>query len=65
MASWSPDKHRPLWPYADPDGSPFRTPPTEGLPYKKGSQEDQAIRRILGLGERLSWWQRLLAWIGL
>ncbi len=38
---------QPLPPGVDPDDSPFETPPIEGIPYEKGSEEDLAIRRIL------------------
>jgi hypothetical protein len=31
----------------DPDESPFEVPAIEGIPYKKGSEEDLAIRRVL------------------
>jgi len=31
----------------DPNESPFETPPTEGMPYEKGSLEDRTIERIL------------------
>jgi hypothetical protein len=31
----------------DPDQSPFETPPIEVYPYKRGSAEDLAIRRVL------------------
>jgi hypothetical protein len=31
----------------DPDESPFETPPVEGIPYELGSEEDQAIRRVI------------------
>jgi hypothetical protein len=30
-----------------PDASPFVTPPVEGLPFKRGSEEDRAIDRVL------------------
>jgi hypothetical protein len=30
-----------------PKGSPFATPPVEGLPFKRGSEEDEAIKRVL------------------
>jgi hypothetical protein len=30
-----------------PEGSPFATPPVEGLPFKRGSEEDAAIKRVL------------------
>jgi hypothetical protein len=38
---------QPLPPGFDPDDSPFETPPVEGIPFEKGSEEDLAIRRIL------------------
>jgi hypothetical protein len=38
---------QPLPPGVDPDDSPFETPPIEGIPFEKGSEEDLAIRRIL------------------
>jgi hypothetical protein len=31
----------------DPDDTPFDLPPIEGLPFKKGSEEDQAIEAII------------------
>lgn len=31
----------------DPDDSPFWVPPIEGMPYKKGSLEDRAIKRVI------------------
>jgi hypothetical protein len=31
----------------DPDATPFAAPPTEGIPYEKGSEEERAIERIL------------------
>jgi hypothetical protein len=31
----------------DPDASPFSVPPIEGIPFEKGSEEDEAIKRIL------------------
>lgn len=31
----------------DPEESPFEVPPIEGLPFEKGSEEDQAIQRII------------------
>jgi hypothetical protein len=34
-----------------PDGSPFVTPPVEGLPFKRGSEEDVAIKRVLEKSE--------------
>jgi hypothetical protein len=34
-------------PASVPDGSPFVTPPVEGLPFKRGSEEDRAIDRVL------------------
>lgn len=36
------------WPDVDPDASPFEAQPIEGMPYEDGSEEDLAIRRILG-----------------
>jgi len=30
----------------DPDESPFAVPGVEGIPYKKGSREDLAVRRV-------------------
>lgn len=36
----------------DPDESPFEAPAIAGIPYKKGSEEDLAIRRILEEAER-------------
>lgn len=35
----------------DPDDSPFDIPPIEGIPFKKGSEEDLAIKRILRRAE--------------
>ena len=34
----------------DPDGSPFSVPPIEGIPFERGSEEDEAIKRILREG---------------
>jgi hypothetical protein len=34
-------------PDANLDASPFTTPPVEGMPFDRGSEEDAAIRRIL------------------
>lgn len=34
----------------DPDASPFRAAPIEGLPFERGSEEDEAIKRILREG---------------
>ena len=31
----------------DPDETPFELPPIEGLPFKKGSEEDRAIEAII------------------
>lgn len=31
----------------DPNDSPFEIPPIEGIPFKKGSEEDLAIKRII------------------
>lgn len=31
----------------DPEESPFEPGPIEGMPYERGSEEDQAIRRII------------------
>lgn len=31
----------------DPDSSPFRAAPIEGIPFERGSEEDEAIKRIL------------------
>jgi hypothetical protein len=31
----------------DPDDTPFELPPIEGLPVKKGGEEDQAIEAII------------------
>ena len=36
----------------EPDESPFALPAIEGLPFKKGSEEDLAIRRVIEEGER-------------
>jgi hypothetical protein len=36
----------------DVDESPFALPAIEGLPFKKGSEEDLAIRRVIEEGER-------------
>ena len=36
-------------PGVDPNDSPWECPPVEGLPFPRGGEEDQAIRRILGL----------------
>ena len=45
----------------DPNESPFEAQPVEGLPFKKGSEEDLAIRRILGKPPPSpSWFRRLL-----
>ncbi len=33
----------------DPESSPFEAWPVEGMPYPRGSDEDQAIRELLGL----------------
>jgi hypothetical protein len=35
----------------DPDASPFEMPPVEGIPYKKGSDEDIAVRRVIAEAE--------------
>ncbi len=35
----------------DPKSSPFKLWPVEGIPFKKGSEEDLAIKRILRWGE--------------
>lgn len=35
----------PDWP--DPDASPYKAPPVEGMPYERGSDEDLAIRRVI------------------
>jgi hypothetical protein len=29
------------------DESPFATPPVEGMPFERGSEEDKAIERVL------------------
>ncbi len=29
------------------DDSPFATPPIEGMPFERGSEEDAAIQRVL------------------
>lgn len=34
-------------PEVDPEESPFKTPPIEGIPYERGSEEDRAIRRVI------------------
>jgi hypothetical protein len=34
-------------PDVDPDESLFEAPPIAGLPYKDGSEEDIAIRRVI------------------
>jgi hypothetical protein len=31
----------------DPNDTPFDLPPIEGIPFKKGSEEDQAIEAII------------------
>jgi hypothetical protein len=31
----------------DPNDTPFELPPIEGLPFKKGSEEDRAIEAII------------------
>lgn len=31
----------------DSEESPFESAPVEGMPYERGSEEDQAIRRII------------------
>jgi hypothetical protein len=31
----------------DPDDSPFEAQPIEGKPFKRGSEEDLAIRRVI------------------
>ena len=36
-------------PGVDPNDSPWECPPVEGLPFPRGGEEDQAMRRILGL----------------
>ena len=43
-------KHPELPEGIDPDASPFSVPPIEGLPFERGSEEDEAIKRILGEG---------------
>jgi hypothetical protein len=30
-----------------PEESPFATPPVEGMPFERGSEEDAAIERVL------------------
>ncbi len=35
-----------------PTESPFQTPPVEGIPYSRGSDEERAIDRILEAAER-------------
>jgi hypothetical protein len=32
---------------SDPETSPFRSPGVEGMPYKRGSEEDLAIKRVI------------------
>jgi hypothetical protein len=39
-------------PGIDPESSPFERPPTEGIPFKRGSEEDLAIRRVIEEAER-------------
>jgi hypothetical protein len=31
----------------DPDSSPFTPAPIEGIPYKRGSKEDLAVKRVI------------------
>jgi hypothetical protein len=35
----------------DPDSSPFAIGSVEGIPYKRGSEEDIAIRRVIAEAE--------------
>jgi hypothetical protein len=32
---------------ADPDSTPFEAPPVEGIPYDRGSEEDEAVKRVI------------------
>lgn len=34
-------------PEVDPNDSPFAAPAVEGIPFEKGGDEDQAIRRVI------------------
>jgi hypothetical protein len=34
-------------PALDPEDSPFEAPPVEGIPYPKGGDEEQAIKRVI------------------
>ena len=36
----------------DPNEGPFKAGPIEGMPYKRGSEEDLAIRRIIERAQR-------------
>lgn len=40
-------------PEFDPDASPFDMPPVEGIPYKRGSEEDIAVRRVIAEAKEL------------
>jgi hypothetical protein len=31
----------------DPDATPFVSPPIEGMPFERGSEEDAAIQRVI------------------
>jgi hypothetical protein len=46
-AEWPKDQHA-----VDPDSSPFATPPIAGLPFKRGSVEDLAIKRVIRESEQ-------------
>jgi hypothetical protein len=37
----------------DPNDGPFTPGPIEGMPFKRGSEEDLAIQRIIERGKRL------------
>lgn len=41
-----------LPPGIDPESSPFAQPAVEGTPFKRGSDEDRAIRRVIEEAER-------------
>jgi hypothetical protein len=46
------EKDEPIEIGVDPDESPFATPGVEGIPYKRGSREDLAVRRVIEEHER-------------
>lgn len=43
----------------DPESSPYKLWPVEGMPYPRGGVEDRAIRQLLGRPEwRPPFWRR-------